>query len=131
MKKVFSYFENLSTGAKLAYVVSALILLGSLINSAHADAWIADDTEREAAFLTAHLINWGQQRSMARNDIGFPRDDRTGKDVDVIFLTTGVAQLFIAYALPEEWRETFQHVTIGVEVGQVARNLSLGASFKF
>ena len=112
--------------------IIALLACLVLANTAIAgDTWSPMDTERETAFLVGHILNWGQQRNMARNDVGFPLDTRTGKDVDVIFLTTGVAQLFIAYALPEEWRETFQHVTIGVEVGQVARNLSLGASFKF
>lgn len=110
----------------------ATILLLASFNTFAADPWTSDDTEREVAFVAIHVLNYGQQRYIATHPASYPyMTGRTGSDVDVIFLSTGAAQYFIAKALPEEWRGTFQIVTIGFNVGQVARNLSIGANFKF
>ena len=115
-----------------------LVLLASS-NTAFAghDEWTADDTKRQAVYLSLHTIDWGQTRNIAKNPelyrevnpvIG--EHPSTGR-VDGYFVATALLHTGIAYVLPAEWRKGFQYVTIVIEAGVTNRNRNLGIKIDF
>lgn len=117
---------------KLLFII--LILLNS---STHAEEWMYTDTKREAVYLTFHTIDWLQTRTIAHNpDKWHEQNAILGKHpsidrVDRYFALTGLAHIAVAYYLPSEYRKAFQYITIGIEMGIVAHNLSVGVEVRF
>jgi hypothetical protein len=113
--------------------ILALFLISS---PAFADEWSREDTYREAAYLTLHTLDWAQTREIARNPAYYEQNMYLGKhptvrQVDRYFAAMALAHVGVAYLLPSEWRRPFQYLTIGVELGAVAHNFSIGISANF
>lgn len=105
--------------------------------TAFADEWTSADTYREGAYQTLAAVDWLQTRNIARAPTKYYEQNAildshpsVGR-VNGYFALTGLAHYFIADALPEKYRAPFQYVSIGIEVGAVAHNFSIGVSAKF
>ena len=116
-------------------MVTALMLL--LVSPAHADDWTRRDTAWEAAYLTLHIIDWGQTLYAARRPDQYIERNRilgdhpsTG-DVNRYFLATGIAHVGIAYVLPPRYRRYWQWLWIAIEADTVNRNYKAGVRIEF
>lgn len=109
----------------------------SSCSPAFADEWSRADTWREATYQSLALIDWAQTRNIgSKPDCLYEHNSILGKHpgsgkINAYFALTGIAHAAIAYALPSEYRVPFQYITIGIEVGAVAHNFSIGISAKF
>jgi hypothetical protein len=113
-----------------------LLFLLLLVSPAHADEWSRADSYREATYLVLHTMDWAQTREIARNPSYYEQNMMLGKhpsvrEVDRYFAAMALAHIGVAYLLPAEWRRPFQYVTIGVELGWVSHNFSIGLRAKF
>lgn len=117
---------------KLIFIVLLFISTPCL-----AENWTSADTNREAAYLVLHGIDWAQTRYISRNPDKYreqnsivghhPHTDR----VDAYFILTGLAHVYVASILSPEWRRPFQYVTIGLESGSVVNNFNIGVKVGF
>jgi len=112
-----------------------MVLISS--NAFAHDDWTDADTKREAVFIAMDAIDWAQTRNIARNQNKWREQNdilgshpRNGK-VDAYFATTILAHAAIALVLPTEYRKAFQYITIGVEIGWIQHNYSIGIDAKF
>lgn len=102
---------------------------------------------REAAYLTLHVIDWAQTLEVAR----LARDPESCQrnteyeecwehnpllgsqpssgEVNRYFVATGLLHIAVANLLPDGYAEPFQWVTIGIEVGAITNNASMGVRF--
>lgn len=113
----------------------AIILLITT-SSAYADEWTSTDTKREVAYQSLAVVDWLQTRNIARNPDYWEQNVLLGNHpsvarVNQYFALTGIAHYFISEALPEKYRAPFQYISIGVEIGAVAHNFSIGITVKF
>ena len=129
-------------------ILAAVFILASVFSSpVHAESdWTITDTGLQLAYTTVHVMDWLQTRQIAANPDKWHETNPVlgehpskGK-VDAYFATTLVAHTAISYLLPKEVdvmgykvpaRNIWQMVWIGVEVGYVAHNYSLGIQAKF
>jgi hypothetical protein len=100
-----------------------------------ADPWTREDTYREAAYLTLLAADWAQTRSFRRaghSEANALLGERPSQSrVDSIILLTGIAHVGIVHALPSNWRDSFQIVSIGLEIFAVQHNVSVGIKARF
>jgi hypothetical protein len=115
-----------------------------------ADPWTTADTWRETAYLVVDAVDWLQTRNMARSNWTarvygdtWYQDHYISevnpimgkhpsvKRVDRFFALEMLTHFGFAYALPKDWRAGFQYVSIGVELGFVQHNRTMGISAKF
>ncbi|HET8689056.1 MAG TPA: hypothetical protein VFM18_20795 [Methanosarcina sp.] len=113
------------------------IFLMLLSFPAMADEWTQADATREAVYLAVDIIDWAQTRNIARNpNKWYEQNNILGnhpsvEKVDAYFATMALAHIAISYALPSEYRRTFQYITIGIEIGYIHHNYSMGINAKF
>ena len=111
------------------------IFLLLVSSSAFAEPWSHEDTVRESVYLTLLAVDWAQTRSFLRNgdeEANPFLGERPHQDkVDAVVILTGIAHVYVASILPESYRSAFQYVSIGVEVGAVSHNFSLGVRARF
>ena len=126
-------------------IILALIVLSFVsVNANAADAWSKSDTTREIAYLALHVADWGQTRNIVhRSNTGcdgdstcIERNPFLGRNpsirrVDTYFAVTALAHAAISHALPKDWRQGWQYVTIGMEAGVVGYNYSIGLKVDF
>ena len=104
--------------------------------SAQADSWDAADIQREATYQVLAAVDWGQTRDIA-NHPGYHEQNAilglhpSTSKINTYFATTALLHAGIAYMLPPKWRTPFEYITIGIEVGAVANNASIGLRVKF
>lgn len=126
MKKLLAAFV-LIVSIILLFVTLAVTLM-VLSKDVLADEWRTADTYREAAYLTAHALDWAQTHTIAANpDKFFERNPIIGRNphsarVNRYFAITALIHYGVAKFLPHGWRENFQYVSIGIEGGQVVKN---------
>lgn len=114
-----------------------LILILLLSSSAFADEWSREDTQREAVYLRAHIIDWAQTSNIAAHpDMWHETNSILGKHptpikVDRYFLVMGIAHVAVSNLLPIGLRAPFQNISIVLENGFVSHNLSIGISAGF
>ena len=106
------------------------------ISSARADGWTTNDTKREVAYLALHTMDWSQTRYIAKHPEYYEQNSHLGKhptvaQVNAYFASMALAHIRVAYLLPADWRHGFQYVTIGVELGWVTHNASIGIKMDF
>ena len=106
------------------------ITLLLLATPAHAE-WRAQDTQRQAAYLTLHAIDWRQTRTIADEDYCDEVNPALGNcpdrsSVDQYFIATAMLHTMVSYALPPRYRASFQYLTIGVQAGAVSHNARVG-----
>jgi hypothetical protein len=99
--------------------------------------WSTEDSYRQAGVVALSGIDWMQTRKIAKNPDDYHENNpilgehpSTGK-VDAYFAASIAAHTAIAAALPPEYRKWFQYISIGVEAGVVASNLSIGLGVGF
>jgi hypothetical protein len=116
-----------------------------------ADSWTWKDTAYQATFLTLLGVDYGQTRTMAKNNWildgrlhyescpVLPRHPSTS-EVDLYFGLSALAHTIIALALPPEAkifdfkinpRRIWQSVWIATEAGYVGYNYSVGVRIEF
>ena len=98
---------------------------------AFADQWTSADTYREITYQTFAAIDWIQTRHIAQNSDYWEQNVILGNHpsvakVNQYFAVTGVAHYLISKALPEKYRTPFQYITVGIEIGAVSHNFSIG-----
>jgi hypothetical protein len=109
-------------------------------------AWSSADVTLQAVFVVSMLADWNQTRFtiaaqrpvpgkagvhyQEQNPILGPHPSATR--VDLYFLTMTVAHLSVAHVLPQgRWRTAWQLLGLGVQVGAVTHNASMGVGFRF
>ena len=112
------------------------ILVLLISTSSFADEWTRSDTYREATYLTLLAIDWSQTRNFLRDPHYYELNPILGKHpsqdkVDAAVILTGLGHYLIARILPTEYRKAFQYVAIGVELGAVTHNYSIGVEIKY
>lgn len=106
-------------------------------NACAFDEWSEADKTREAVYLTLHIIDWGQTRTIAKNpDKYYEYNSMIGKHpspgrVDGYMATSALLHIGITKILPAEYRAPFQYITIGFKCGLVAHNISAGINVSF
>lgn len=135
---ICALFRSFSVkGTHLGY---ALILL-LLSSPALAGEWTKADTYREVTYLALHVADWGQTLEIADHPEKWHEynpvlgSHPSRGDVNAYFIATGLLHPVISYGLrkyaPDGWVQAWQYVTIGIEIGAVANNASIGIGFGF
>lgn len=117
--------------------MKALALVFALLcGSAHAQ-WTDEQRTLGAMYMTAHAIDWGQTRRIAREPqrwselnpvIG--RQPSMGR-VNRYFLLTPIVGYLVLDAMPSDYRTTALKALTMIEVGTIARNHYLGIRVSF
>lgn len=123
-------------------IVAFVLAIAAPVHAA--DPWSKSDIAREVAYLALHTADWGQTRNIVRRaDTGcagdptcIERNPFLGRNpsirrVDTYFAVTALAHVVISHALPKDWRQGWQYVTIGMEAGVVGYNYSIGLKVDF
>jgi len=89
------------------------------------------DRALEGIFFTLLIVDWGQTRSIVRDDdfkeLNFILGPEPNLEaVDLYFLSCALSHLLITRALPEKYRPYWQMVYIGIEANQVFQNYQMG-----
>ena len=114
-----------------------LFLIALLLPSfAYAEEWTSADIKREVAYQSIAVVDWLQTRNIARDPCYYEQNKILGSHpsiarVNQYFALTGIAHYFVSKALPEKYRIPFQYISIGVEVGAVGHNFSIGINARF
>lgn len=138
-RTVCALFRSFCT--KGTHLGCALLIVLLLSCPAHADEWTRADTYREVAYLALHVADWGQTLYISDHPREFHENNPilgshpSRGEVNTYFIATGLLHPVVSYGLkkyaPPGWSEAWQYVTIGIEVGAVANNLSIGIGFGF
>ena len=120
------------------------LLLFSYSVTTFADEWTSADSYRETTFQVLNIIDWGQTRYIAQHPEKFrerPSSEGgisdfigskpTEKGVDSFMLKVSVIHAAISYFLPNDWRDAFQYVTIGMKLNATIGNASIGIKVSF
>lgn len=114
-----------------------IILLCSFLMAlpALADDWTRGDSAREIAHGFLLAIDHSQTVYTARHPDRFQEYNKlmgqhpsVGR-VNSYFLLAEALHIGISNALPHSWREPFQYLTLGSEIGAVGRNVWVGIRF--
>jgi hypothetical protein len=112
-------------------------LLGLLLLfNPNAEPMSKQDMYLEGAYMALHVADWGQTRDGAIRPEYYEKNPIMGRnpsinEVDKYMLSTAILHAGITKSLPRKYRDKFQLVTIGVEIGVVKRNASLGVKVRF
>ncbi len=117
-----------------------VILLSSIsLLSPKAIAWDWDDTAMESLYMAAHIADWGQTRDIAQqcgegsyaetNPI-IGRCPSIGR-VNSYFFATALLHAGVAKMLPKKYRRIFQAGTLGMQIGYISNNASIGLKVNF
>lgn len=113
------------------------LIVSFLCAPATAGDWTKEDTEWQAAYLALHIADWGQTRDAAAHPGRYVEQNPilgehpARAQIDKYFVATALLHTGIAYVLPPDWRRAWQQITIGFEVGVVARNARIGLQVNF
>lgn len=121
--------------------------------------WTDADTVREAVYLSVLAIDWGQTLQISKHqakgctytvasgsgfgtkwsgDCDYSEMEEVnpllGKhpsnaEINRFFIAGALLHYAIAKTLPSEWREPFQYLGIGLEIGVIGHNFILSKSF--
>jgi len=101
------------------------------------DPWREEDTERLVASTVLQAVDWRQTKHIAKNGHKFFECNRilddhpSQNEVDLYFAASWVGKTAVAYVLPEDWRESWQWLFIGVSAGCVGQNYLVGIEMEF
>ena len=94
--------------------------------------WTAKQKDLELSYQILHFVDWQQTRYIARHPedyyeinpiLGKHPDKQT---VDIYFAASALAHIGISALLPDEFRDYWQMVTLGVKATLVGWNFSIG-----
>lgn len=117
-------------------------LLALMIALAPMPLWAAEDWSKtdiafEAAYLTLHVVDWGQTLDIVnRHETYHERNPILGKhptreQVNTYFALTALAHIAIAHWLDTPYRNYFQIATIALEVAVIDNNYAIGLRMAF
>jgi hypothetical protein len=105
-----------------------------------ADEWTTADTARQAVVTSLLIIDWGQTRYIAKNPVLYAEGDHarsfigphpsTGK-VDNYFSAAIIGHAAVSYILPRGFRDAWQYIWIGAEIGEIHHNKVIGIRISF
>ena len=123
------------------FMVVVILLVATI---GYADEWTKQDTYRELAFIGLLAVDYLQTRTIVQNpDKYFEYNPIVGKHptqqtVDIYMASCAIIHPIISYLLPvksDKWkwinRESWQYITIGIEIGAVGNNLGWGIGISF
>lgn len=118
---------------KILLAAALLVLLAATPSFAYEPApWGTDATLRELTFDALLVVDWGQTRRVAENPQKYTENNAilgphpSVGQVDTYMISMFFLHFMVSYLLPEDWRATWQMVSIGVEGSVVAVNISYG-----
>lgn len=115
------------------YKLLALLLIST---PCFADPWSTGDTYREGTYLGLLAIDWAQTRNCLRLPMCYEQNPLLGKHpeqshLDTAVILTGIGHYLIAKTIPENYRVSFQYISIGIEGLNDASNFHIGVKIKF
>lgn len=125
---------------KYILIIAALMLIANTAQAYNIlpKDWDATDTVLEALVITSLAIDRGQTDTIHRmrmEEVGWARtfigSHPTHRQVNQYFATCAVVHTAIAIVLPTPYRELWQSVWIGIEVGTIHANNQIGIGIKF
>lgn len=128
--------------ASKAFRTLALIAVIAVCKPAQAqsDEWTKGDTYREAAVVATSVVDWAQTLNIHdQYEKGAPCWEQnpmlgthpSRAKINVYFLTSIGLHYVIARMLPRHWREGYQYLSIGWELGMDLHNAHLGFKVVF
>lgn len=124
----------------LARNLSLVIVFSTIgLLSPKAIAWDWDDTAMESLYMAAHIADWGQTRDIAQQ-CGEGSYAETNPiigrcpsivRVNAYFFTTALLHAGLAKMLPKKYRRMFQVGTLGMQIGYISNNASIGLKVNF
>jgi hypothetical protein len=113
-----------------------LFMLVALSGAAHADEWSATDKTLLGAATVLLVIDWGQTRTIAKDERFVEKNKILGPnpsvgDVDKYFAIATLGTIGLAYALPSQYRGYFLGGVVVLESVVVMRNHQLGIKASF
>lgn len=121
-----------------AFLAGLILGMSGLGRADWSRGWTADDTKRALADTALTAADWAQTRGIvAEPDEYYETSPILGrspsmKRVDTHFPVMMIVKPVIAWLLPPgDVREMFQYIAIGVELGAVTHNASIGVQMNF
>ena len=99
--------------------------------------WTRQNTIAQATFLALGVVDWGQTLYIAKHPEEYGEsnpvlgDHPSTKAVNLYMPIAMAAHTLIAVALPPVYREIWQYVWIGIEIGCVEHNANAGVRIEF
>lgn len=104
--------------------------------SCMAGDWTTADTVRQLTYTGLTVIDCEQTKRFISNPHMYENNPILGKHpsearINNLCAASIVGNAAVSYILPRRWREAWQYVWIGAEVGAVAHNHSIGVRIPF
>ena len=99
--------------------------------------WTREDTYRQGGLTVLLIVDWGQTRWIARHPLQhkemnqFLGEHPSVSRVNNYFAASILGHAAISAVLPPDWRKGWQYVWIGIELGYVQNNHSIGIKVDF
>ena len=119
----------------LTLLLLLLLLLFPTQSCIHTDPWTTQDKILQAAYLTAHTLDYLQTRN-ADWDRFYETNPILGRapstqSVDIYFLSTALLHPLITHLLPQSWRKYWLGSTLLFETSVVCHNFHIGMGINF
>jgi hypothetical protein len=118
--------------------MTILFVLLTLTSCAGSGArWNKEEKALEAAYLTLHVIDWGQTRYVAKHPEEYrERNPILGQhpsteQVDTYFIATALLHPLVTHYLPRPYRRWWQAISITMGGACVINNASVGVKWEF
>lgn len=120
---------------KIIFIILLSITILYPLSHVEAGDWTKEDTLRQIAYSTVHIIDWKQTLYLVEHNIPegnpilglYPSEGK----VNTYFFTTLIGHTAISYILPPKFRKTWQYIWFVIEAGCVTHNYSGGVKFGF
>ena len=117
-------------------IIICVLLLIAFASSAQAE-WTKRQRDLELTYQILHFVDWRQTRHLSGNpDDYYEVNPIMGRHpskqtVDAYFAASSLAHVGISAMLPDEIRDYWQMVTIGIKTAVVGWNFSIGIKMEF
>ena len=114
-------------------IILILLLFPSL---SFADKWDKTDTSLQVAYSLVHLVDWSQTIEIAKSDTYCESNLFLGKrpsrdKINKYFGGALIGHYLISKWLKKPYRNIWQSVTIGLELGYIHHNIKNGFKVRF
>lgn len=106
-----------------------------------ADDWRTEDTKREAVYMALHVMDWAQTSQIAKHPEKYSENGTVARlmigehpsvaQVNQYMISSAILQYTIVRTLPNEYRSTFQYITIVDSGVSVIGNLRISIDIRF
>ena len=123
-------------GVLMRQVPLALTLVALIATSARAEpeSWTRADTAFQTTFLVTLALDYAQTKQITDDGREWnPAMGARGERLppEIYFVGVAIVHTFVMRALPQPYRRIAQCVSVGVQVGNVARNAYFGYTVVF